>query len=175
MASVARLEKVVKSPVINGYRNKCEFSVGHHPETNEITVGFRLASYKKGSVGVVGVQDLPIVSDEMKKLVSYVQNFVRNSDYPPLNNISQKGNWKQLTVRTTLKGDLMVWLILSPQNMDLTGREKLKKDLTDYMSAYKPSVTSLFIQFQEKRSKGTYVIQRIFILSFPSIRVILQK
>ena len=55
------------------FRNKCEFTVGHHPESKEVTIGFRLASYKKGSVAVVEPDDLPIVSDIMKKTVKYFQ------------------------------------------------------------------------------------------------------
>ena len=55
------------------FRNKCEFTIGYHPETNEVTVGFRLASYKKGSVGVVEADHLPIVSDLMKSVVKYFQ------------------------------------------------------------------------------------------------------
>ena len=38
---LAKIEPFVASPVINGYRNKCEFSFGHHPITGEVTVGFR--------------------------------------------------------------------------------------------------------------------------------------
>ena len=45
-SGLAILEPIVRSPVLQGYRNKCEFSVGHHPETNEVAVGFRLASYR---------------------------------------------------------------------------------------------------------------------------------
>lgn len=63
---IAVVEPFIPSPVLNGYRNKCEFSVGYHPEhPDQVTVGFRLASYKKGSLAVVGVEDLPIVSDRV--------------------------------------------------------------------------------------------------------------
>jgi tRNA (uracil-5-)-methyltransferase len=61
--SVAVAESFVRSPITDGYRNKCEFSVGFHPETKEVTVGFRLSSYKKGNIDVVGVSELPIVSN----------------------------------------------------------------------------------------------------------------
>ena len=36
---LAKLENFIESPVINGYRNKCEFTVGRHPETQKATVG----------------------------------------------------------------------------------------------------------------------------------------
>ena len=78
-SGLAIQEPIVRSPVLQGYRNKCEFSVGHRPETDEVTVGFRLASYKKGSVAVVGVDDIPIVSDVMKAVVKSFESFVRTS------------------------------------------------------------------------------------------------
>ena len=44
--NLATLEEFIPSPEINGYRNKCEFTIGRHPETSQPIVGFRLASYK---------------------------------------------------------------------------------------------------------------------------------
>ena len=44
--NLAILEEFIPSPEINGYRNKCEFTIGRHPETSQPIVGFRLASYK---------------------------------------------------------------------------------------------------------------------------------
>jgi hypothetical protein len=57
-----------RSPIIDGYRNKCEFSFGKHPVTGEVKVGFRLASYKAGSTAVVGPESLPIVSEKVLML-----------------------------------------------------------------------------------------------------------
>jgi tRNA/tmRNA/rRNA uracil-C5-methylase (TrmA/RlmC/RlmD family) len=62
---LAKIEPFVPSPVVSGYRNKCEFSFGRHPFTGEMTVGFRLASYKKGSLAVVSVAHLPNVSEKV--------------------------------------------------------------------------------------------------------------
>jgi hypothetical protein len=33
---------VQESPALEGYRNKCEFTIGFHPDTLKLTVGFRL-------------------------------------------------------------------------------------------------------------------------------------
>ena len=66
--NVAVLEPFVHSPILDGYRNKCEFSIGKHPETSEVTVGFRLSSYKKGSVSIVGVEGIPIVSERVSDI-----------------------------------------------------------------------------------------------------------
>jgi hypothetical protein len=36
------LFRVQESPALEGYRNKCEFTIGFHPDTLKLTVGFRL-------------------------------------------------------------------------------------------------------------------------------------
>ena len=164
--SLAQVEDIVKSPVVNGYRNKCEFSVGLHPETQEITVGFRLASYKKGSVSVVGVEDLPIVSDKMVQVTKHFEAFVRSSGLEPLNNISQKGYWKQLTVRTSNSGDCLVWVILHPQDMSQEAKDALKQKLKAHFEQFKydgenavedKGVNSLHIQFFIRKEKGARI------------------
>ncbi len=65
LENLVQVKPTVASPSINGYRNKCEFSVGLHPDNGVVTVGFRLGGYRQGSLGVVGVDDLPIVSDKV--------------------------------------------------------------------------------------------------------------
>lgn len=54
---------------IDGYRNKCEFSVGLNPETNEQTVGFRIGSYVNGFTGVAPVSHLVHIPGKMKLVV----------------------------------------------------------------------------------------------------------
>lgn len=68
-SSIAVVEPVLRSPVITGYRNKCEFTVGSNPETKEIVVGFRLGKYKEGIINVANVDDIPIVSDEVRRKI----------------------------------------------------------------------------------------------------------
>lgn len=68
---IAKIEPFVPSPTIDGYRNKCEFSFGKHPFTGEFTVGFRLASYKQGSLSVVGVEHLPNISDKVNSVLFF--------------------------------------------------------------------------------------------------------
>ncbi len=158
-ATLAKLEPFVPSPVTQGYRNKCEFTVGLHPETKKATVGFRLASYKKGSVAVVGIDHLPMVSDVMKKVVKHFENFVLASGYEPFDNIGQSGYWKQLTVREGQRtGDLLVWAISHPQNLSEDDKsalkDKLKKHFSETTVDDVPQVTSLSVQFLGRRVKG---------------------
>ena len=154
-SQLAVLEDIIPSPQIKGYRNKCEFTIGRHPESNEPVVGFRLASYRKGSVAVVEIDHLPIVSDEMKSVVKHFEQFVRTSKFEPFDNVSQKGNWKQLTVRQGFgTGDLLVWTILHPQGITQDDQDQLKADLKAHFETFEPKVTSLNIQFFGQRMKG---------------------
>lgn len=57
------------SPVREGYRNKCEFTVGIDEETKLRTVGFRLGSYVTGTVGVAPIQSLVHISEPTKNSV----------------------------------------------------------------------------------------------------------
>lgn len=71
------LKPIEKSPVTEGYRNKCEFTVGIDDETKLPTVGFRLGSYVTGTVGVGPIQAMIHISEQTKKavLVSFNHHF----------------------------------------------------------------------------------------------------
>ena len=52
-----------------GYRNKCEFSIGSCPESAKVVVGFRLGSYLEGNFDVVSAVTCHHIPDRMKELV----------------------------------------------------------------------------------------------------------
>lgn len=66
---------IEKSPVTEGYRNKCEFTIGIDEETKLPTVGFRLGSYATGTVAVGPIQSLIHISDKTKKAVLVSSHF----------------------------------------------------------------------------------------------------
>ena len=159
--TIAKVDPIVASPIINGYRNKCEFSIGKHPESGEIVVGFRLASYKKGSLAVVDINHLPQVSDTMKQLVKYFQELVRNGDnglkLEPYDPLSQTGYWRQLTVRSSRNGSIMVMIVIHPQSLDEEEKNKIKRNLVTYFDKLKNTslaVSSLHVQFFGQKEKG---------------------
>ena len=144
------VETVVESPSTEGYRNKCEFSVGFHPETEEIVVGFRLASYKKGSVSVAPVANVPVVSERMKQAASRFEAFVKESKLKPYDNITQSGVWKQLTVRESKRTkELMIMVVANPSQ--IPDKEALKEELKKH---FVDTSTSVFVQFFNRKGKG---------------------
>ena len=159
---VAKVEEMVPSPVVNGYRNKCEFSIGKHPENEEYVVGFRLTSYKKGSVAVVGIDHLPQVSSNMKQVVKHFQELVQNGEggwkLEPYEQIAQQGYWRQLTVRSSRNGNLMVLVVIHPQATNDEEKNLIKSKLVAHFNKLKDTkseITSLHIQFLGQIAKGS--------------------
>jgi len=75
---ICPLEEVRSAEPINGYRNKCEFTIGRNVITKQPTIGFRMGRYNQGSVDVGSPDELLHVPQRMKDVVK-----VRNMAYPP--------------------------------------------------------------------------------------------
>ncbi|GMN24736.1 hypothetical protein TIFTF001_000677 [Ficus carica] len=91
-------EGVLASPLVNGYRNKCEFSVGYSLQ-GKITVGFMLGNFREGVTAVEEPVDCPNVSTIACKCASIFQEFLQDSGLPVWNRFKNTGFWRQLTVR----------------------------------------------------------------------------
>ncbi|KAJ4726020.1 zinc finger CCCH domain-containing protein 24-like [Melia azedarach] len=93
-----KLEGILESPLVNGYRNKCEFSVGYSLQ-GKATVGFMLGNFREGVTAVEEPVDCPNVSRIACKYASAFQEFLQHSDLPIWNRFKNTGFWRQLTVR----------------------------------------------------------------------------
>ncbi|KAI3791447.1 hypothetical protein L2E82_05216 [Cichorium intybus] len=93
-----KLEGIIESPLVNGYRNKCEFSVGYSLQ-GKPTVGFSLGNFREGVTAVEEPLDCPNVSRISCKYAEIFQNFLQNSTFPIWNRMNNTGFWRQLTVR----------------------------------------------------------------------------
>ncbi|KAG2670373.1 hypothetical protein I3760_14G082900 [Carya illinoinensis] len=92
------LEGIIESPLVNGYRNKCEFSAGYSLQ-GKPTVGFMLGNFREGVTAVEEPVDCPNVSRIACKYASIFQEFLQNSGLPIWNRFKNTGFWRQLTVR----------------------------------------------------------------------------
>ncbi|KAI9149807.1 hypothetical protein H9P43_009986 [Blastocladiella emersonii ATCC 22665] len=102
----------VPSPVQDGYRNKCEFSIGKNLE-GEPTVGFNAGSYVSGKWTVGSPKGLKHISDTMLTIVDIVERFVRQSALPVWDKGTVSGFFRLILVRTTSTGQTMVILQVS--------------------------------------------------------------
>ncbi|KAK3145384.1 hypothetical protein QOZ80_4AG0328510 [Eleusine coracana subsp. coracana] len=93
-----KLEGILESPVVNGYRNKCEFSVGYSLEGKK-TVGFMLGNFREGVTAVEEPVNCPNVSNISRKYALIFQDFLQSSNLPLWSRIDNCGFWRQFTVR----------------------------------------------------------------------------
>ncbi|XP_058199004.1 zinc finger CCCH domain-containing protein 24 [Rhododendron vialii] len=93
-----KLEGILESPIVNGYRNKCEFSVGNSLQ-GKPTVGFMLGNFREGVTAVEEPTDCPNVSRVACKYAAIFHEFLQHSDMPIWNRLNNTGFWRQLTVR----------------------------------------------------------------------------
>ncbi|GAB1607960.1 tRNA (uracil-5-)-methyltransferase homolog A [Argonauta hians] len=145
--NLCELLAIKPSPLLSGYRNKSEFTIGTNTEGSERVVGFRLGSYRDGSSAVGEVSLCDILPDAMKRVAKVFQEYVRGSQYSVYDAQTHQGNWRQLTVRSSTSGDLMA--IIEFHSDDLSEEEltREKAALKEFFSEGEGKVcgvTSLF-------------------------------
>ncbi|CAL1273294.1 unnamed protein product [Larinioides sclopetarius] len=149
------LRPIERSPVTTAYRNKCEFTVGRHLYTKEKTVGFRLNSYKQGSMSVAEPDDCINISESMLKAVKSFQTYIRESDKDVYNPENHAGYWRQLTVRTSNNGDVLIIIVMHPQSFSEAELEEEKLKLIQYYEEGTGSscgITSIYFQLFSKKA-----------------------
>ncbi|XP_068633219.1 tRNA (uracil-5-)-methyltransferase homolog A [Battus philenor] len=152
------LRPIQPSPITEGYRNKCEFTVGIDEESQKPTVGFRLGSYVTGTVGVAPIQSLNHITEQTKKAVLVFQDFVRKSELAPFSPADYTGHWRYLTVRhSKFNGDIMLIIALHPQVLTVEELDKLKADLIQHFSSEESvacGIKSIYYELITKKRAG---------------------
>jgi tRNA (uracil-5-)-methyltransferase len=81
-------------------------------------IGFRLGDYKSGSNEVVSPESCKNISNEMKILVNYFQKYIDEvSKYKAFNVRNHEGFWRQLTLRSNQKNDILALIVLDKKNL----------------------------------------------------------
>ncbi|OTF82307.1 tRNA (uracil-5-)-methyltransferase-like protein [Euroglyphus maynei] len=106
-------ENFIRSPIINGYRNKYEFSIGADRQ-----VGFRLGLYREGSIRVVDPpENCPIINEQARNIVKHFQHYLREQTtldgHDP---ITHDGYWRQLLVRLNRQNESLLAIRLVRQS-----------------------------------------------------------
>lgn len=103
------LDPIKPSPLVTGYRNKCEFSFGFDKE-GQSTLGFLLGGFREGTIAVENAKDCLHVPEAMKELANKMQEFVRGCpDLPVFDRAKKVGFWRLMMVREHA-GKMMVVL-----------------------------------------------------------------
>ncbi|KAJ8676069.1 hypothetical protein QAD02_011855 [Eretmocerus hayati] len=152
-----QLKRIGHSNTIDGYRNKCEFTIGYDVTQSKRMIGFRLSSYASGSTAVGPIHHLRHIPEKMKTAIRIFEKFVCDSELDVFDPITNKGNWKQVTVRTTQLDHLMLIVAINPQELTNEDQEQLREKLKKFFEQeenLEAGVTSLYFQTIEKKTTG---------------------
>lgn len=156
-ALICELMPIIGSPKTEGYRNKCEFSIGKSLD-GEVMVGNRLSSYVSGCTSVGCVEDLKMPTEKMKQAAKLLRDFVIQSDLKPFNTETYQGTFRNLTIRQNRQGDgLMLIIGIHPQEMKNEEKEKFQKDFVSFFTEGEGGVlnaTSIYYEEIQKRQSG---------------------
>ncbi|CAB4398415.1 unnamed protein product [Rhizophagus irregularis] len=151
------LKPMIHSPVLKGYRNKCEFTAGLNLK-GEKTVGFLLGAYKDGHNSVLEPDNSIHVSGIAKKIAKAMQNYIRQSLYDVYDRKTKQGNWRQITVRSQNCGNIMIIIQIHPQGLSKEQIDQEKSALAEYFKMFAKEenfdLTSLLVQIYSGVSNG---------------------
>lgn len=148
------LDEPIGTPLesLEGYRNKCEFSIGKN-ETGEIEVGFVLRVTEDGFGRVVSkCDDVPFVPSAMKQLCSALRECVRASPFKLFERGKgwSTGVWRMVMARLSSTGDMLVLVQTSTLSDD--DKSVLSKSLEESLVSAKIGVVSIYLQFNDEVS-----------------------
>lgn len=101
------LADTMPSPVVDGYRNKCEFTIGRDAE-GSVCVGFRLGCFRDGLTAVAAPDGCPNVSPEMKRVCAALAGAIKASSLPVYAQQGHVGFWRQALVRQNRKAEILI-------------------------------------------------------------------
>lgn len=129
-----KLDQVRASPVIDGYRNKCEFRIGNDPTTNKVVVGYRVDNQEDDIIAVAPPDTLRHLPKEMIDVCKVFEKYVQESQYPAQKANHDPGVWRLLHVRINRAKQLMVVVLINPTVLDDAALAALRQELIQFFS-----------------------------------------
>ncbi|ESO91641.1 hypothetical protein LOTGIDRAFT_121926 [Lottia gigantea] len=157
---------IIPSPVIEKYRNKCEFSIGKNVEGKDNCVGFRYGLYKDGFSTVGDISDIAFLPDSLKSVAKSFEEFLSTSPYKSYHQGTHEGHWRQLTVRATRAGSIMIIPEFYTKNISQEDLEIEKKRLVEFYTVGEgktQNINSLyFTPFQSGEGQHIKTYEHLF-------------
>ena len=158
----ARIDQLKDSPVLEGYRNKCEFAIGLNPESRKLTVGFKLDP-QSASSEVGPVEHLRHVPRQMKETVRRLETHLRSTPYKHFDYQTGTGHWVTAVLRVTSKPETLLIINFVSQNLSSPQLNYVKKGLRHFFEfgeGAQCKVTSLY--FSEKSVSGQGSLENLY-------------
>lgn len=125
----------IGSPLINGYRNKCEFTIGKDMNGNP-TVGFLLGLYRDGITNVLDPSETLHIPDIAKTIAKKMEQYItQHSTYEVYDRVKKTGVWRSLMVKTQKSGDIMILIQMKTIDLSPDQIQKEKEKLKTYWNS----------------------------------------
>lgn len=100
-----KVDKMFNSPLLEGYRNKMEYSFGNEEVGGVLNLGMHKP---KRFYDIVKVYDY-VADDDFRKIVDRVEKFCRKMDYKEYHKAKKTGNLRNLSIRKShFTGEILV-------------------------------------------------------------------
>ncbi|XP_035892405.1 tRNA (uracil-5-)-methyltransferase homolog A [Anopheles stephensi] len=153
------LESIRPSPIQDGYRNKCEFSIGKDAQGVK-RVGFRVGSYSNGFLEVESIAHLKHIPSTMKQIVALFEEYVQRSPFEVYSAETYQGFFRQMTVRMSYAtGQAMVIVGVHLQSLSVDEQKIMKEAIVDCLTSEagkKAGICSIYFEVIQKRQQGQY-------------------
>ncbi|KAI8370452.1 S-adenosyl-L-methionine-dependent methyltransferase [Radiomyces spectabilis] len=150
----------IGSPVIDGYRSKCEFSIGKDLD-GKPTVGFMLGLYREGITAVMDPSACIHIPDTAKRIAKATEEYIQSSEHPVYDKVNQTGVWRSLMTKTQRSGDVMIVLqikVAELSEQEIAAEKKklvsFYTDLQQQLGHNKVNVATVLLQLWDGRSTG---------------------
>uniref|UniRef100_A0A4X2LDC0 tRNA (uracil(54)-C(5))-methyltransferase n=1 Tax=Vombatus ursinus TaxID=29139 RepID=A0A4X2LDC0_VOMUR len=148
-ALCSRLQPFRPSPVIDGYRNKCNFAIRQGPDGRPRTVGYVLGSRREQQLVCVQPGHLKHIPEQHQRVARCYQAFLHQSPLEPYVEPHGRGHWHELTVRSTRRGHTMAIIAFHPQQLrpgELWPHKEHVKEFFTQGPGADCDLTSLYLQ-----------------------------
>ncbi|OQS03270.1 tRNA (uracil-5-)-methyltransferase [Thraustotheca clavata] len=140
------MEPIAPSPILEGYRNKCEFTFGYDINKKPV-VGFRIGMYKEGVVAVGSADKCINVPQVMKDICRTFQAYLESSPLPVYDVMTHEGVWRLLTIRLSERTkQIMLMIQANPSNIEADVWTAEKAKLISTLTQTHPAITSMYMQ-----------------------------
>ncbi|XP_064629031.1 tRNA (uracil-5-)-methyltransferase homolog B-like [Lineus longissimus] len=138
------LEAIKPSPVITGYRNKDEMSIGEDVNGN-LVAGHLVGNYmfKSESPTCVQICRLINVKDSHKLIAKLYNRFLTKTRFPVCNHFGDGGHWHSIKIRSNLENETMFIVRFHPQKLSEDQIELAKEELREFFISGEGSVCNL--------------------------------
>lgn len=152
------LEPIKPSPLVTGYRNKCEFTIGWNRESKP-TVGFSLGGFRDRLLVVENSSECVHVPENIKAVANHFENYLRSSGvldkYPIYERDGKKGFWRILMVREHGKA---LMAVIQVQDGVVADKNVFKTEMAAVFDEFNQNasvkVESIYVQFTQMAHHG---------------------